>query len=207
MQTPSNRARQRQRPGPTGRGRAGVVAVLAAALVALAATGCASDGGRRGGVASLNGGNANQAADKNASKQKDAQQGAIDFARCMREHGIDMPDPVVERNGPTKFEVRGRGKPGDPKKAQDAHRACQHHLQNGGQGPPRLDPKMQDQMLKFARCMRQHGIDMPDPTPQGGLVFRSTKGDAESPKFRAAERACESLMPKPDKTDNAGGTR
>jgi hypothetical protein len=45
--------------------------------------------------------------------------------------------------------------------------------------------------LNWARCMRQHGINLPDPkiTPDGiDLPKASVKPD--DPKFRAAEQTC-----------------
>jgi len=188
-----------------GRGRVRAAAVLAAALLALAAAGCAGNGGKRGGVASLGqAGNAKQSDSGNkASQGKDAQQGALDFARCMREHGIDMPDPKLDANGLMRIQVGGRR--ADPKKLQAAQQACQQHLQNGGEGPRKLDPKMQDQALKFARCMREHGVDMPDPKPDGGLVLQAGPGP-ESPKFKEAQQACQSLMPALDaQREDSGG--
>jgi hypothetical protein len=53
--------------------------------------------------------------------------------------------------------------------------------------------------LAFSRCMRAHGITaFPDPNPQGGLDLNAGPGtglDPKSPQFKAAWRACESLMP------------
>ncbi|HEV8651062.1 MAG TPA: hypothetical protein VG276_17160 [Actinomycetes bacterium] len=198
--------------GRSGRGRVAVVAVLAAALLALAATGCAGDGDKGSGVASLSQASKAKQPDTGtkAGEKKDAQQSAIDFAKCMRQHGIDMPDPKVDGNGLMKMEVGERGgKPADPNKLKTAHQACQQHLQNGGEGPRQPDPKMQDQMLKFARCMREHGIDMPDPSPDGGLVVQDGKAAGpDSSKFKEAEQACQSLMPKlAAKAEDTGGTR
>jgi hypothetical protein len=42
--------------------------------------------------------------------------------------------------------------------------------------------------LAFARCLRQHGIDIPDPTPDGRVDLRDI--DPDDPKVKAAERAC-----------------
>jgi hypothetical protein len=64
-----------------------------------------------------------------------------------------------------------------------------------------------EQMRKFAACMRAHGVDMPDPqsdtgsgdTGSGVSVIRS--GDPgkdlgpDSPTFKAAQEACRSLAP------------
>jgi hypothetical protein len=48
--------------------------------------------------------------------------------------------------------------------------------------------------LAYVRCMRQHGINMPDPTPDGGVELRGF--DPDDPKFKAAERACPGFRPK-----------
>jgi hypothetical protein len=48
--------------------------------------------------------------------------------------------------------------------------------------------------LAFARCMRQHGIDMPDPKPDGRVDAPGI--DPDDPKFKAAEQACQQYEPK-----------
>ena len=50
--------------------------------------------------------------------------------------------------------------------------------------------------LKFARCMRAHGVpDFPDPAAGGG-GFQLVSGiDPQSPAFRAARQACAQLSP------------
>jgi hypothetical protein len=127
------------------------------------------------------------------SASKDPQEAALEFAKCMREHGVDMPDPEVDSQGRIRVTARaGRGQ-ADPKKLDEAQRACGHLMGGGGEGPGRLDPKAQDAMLAFARCMREHGIDMPDPTGDG-LLFNRKRGqgpDPSSSKFKEAERACD----------------
>ena len=35
--------------------------------------------------------------------------------------------------------------------------------EGGGQGGRPVDPEFQDAMVEFAECMREHGIDVPDP--------------------------------------------
>jgi hypothetical protein len=50
--------------------------------------------------------------------------------------------------------------------------------------------------LAYARCMRQHGINMPDPTPDGSLPNRGSGVNPDDPKFKAAERACPGFRPK-----------
>jgi hypothetical protein len=59
-------------------------------------------------------------------------------------------------------------------------------------------------MLAYTDCMRSHGIaDFPDPTPGpngqgGGFSIRGGPGsdlDPNSPRFEAANRACQALLP------------
>jgi hypothetical protein len=107
------------------------VAVLGLGLaLALAACGGSPDGDP---VASLSGDNATgTTAGAAKTPSKDPQQAALDFARCMREHGIDMPDPTGDG-----LMLRREGENGpDPEseKFQEAERACDHHLANLGRG-------------------------------------------------------------------------
>jgi hypothetical protein len=147
-----------------------------------------------GGVATLGGdGAGDRQTGGSGTARKDPQEAALEFAKCMREHGVDMPDPEVDSQGRIRVTVRaGRGQ-ADPKKLNEAQQACGHLMGGGGDGPGRLDPKAQDAMLAFAKCMREHGIDMPDPTGNG-LLFNSQRGqgpDPSSSKFKEAERACD----------------
>jgi hypothetical protein len=54
-----------------------------------------------------------------------------------------------------------------------------------------------DALVAFAACMRENGVpDFPDPVPSGGGLSLSTDGvDADSPRFKAAEEACQKLLP------------
>ncbi|HEX2275226.1 MAG TPA: hypothetical protein VHG90_15265, partial [Acidimicrobiales bacterium] len=139
------------------------------------------------------------------TKKTDARQAHLDFARCMREHGVDMPDPTFEDNGMVKFEAR-QGGGGEVEQAGEldatfgeAERACRHHLAgvmgNGPDGKP--DAELQDRALKFARCMREHGVaNFPDPDlSEGGMVKIGGEGlDPSSPTFQEAQKACQSIM-------------
>ena len=51
-------------------------------------------------------------------QQKEFQEAALAHARCMREHGIDIPDPTFGENGGAQIRIGGRGTgldPDDPK--------------------------------------------------------------------------------------------
>jgi hypothetical protein len=146
-------------------------------------------------VASLSGGEPTATTGGGATEaSRDPQQAALDFARCMREHGVDMPDPEVDDQGRVRVRIGagGAGARPDPKKLEAAQEAC-GGLMGGGDGDRQLDPAARDAMVAFARCMREHGIDMPDPTGDGLMLRRDGEDgpDPGSAKFREAEQACD----------------
>jgi hypothetical protein len=124
----------------------------------------------------------------------------------MRSHGVpDFPDP--NSNGQIQL-AAGPGSdllPG-PARFKSAQQACKSLT------PVRSPAQQRQQLaaaLRFARCMRAHGMpSFPDPTPQTGLQTRSGGGhsggggntlgngvDPNSPQFQAANRSCRSLTP------------
>ena len=142
----------------------------------------------------------------------DPGEAALQFAKCMREHGIDMPDPQVSDEGGVMVAVGGPGQDGadapDPKDFEAANKECQHFMQDvvAGFDPPSEEDqkKMQEQALAFAKCMRDHGIDMPDPQfgdgdgtfsislggPNAGASDDGPQIDPTSDEFKAASEAC-----------------
>jgi hypothetical protein len=52
-------------------------------------------------------------------------------------------------------------------------------------------------LIKFASCMRSHGVpNFPDPSPGGGLKIDASTGiNPQSPAFQSAQTACSKLMP------------
>jgi hypothetical protein len=129
----------------------------------------------------------------------------------MREHGIDMPDPQRVGKGGIKLSG-GKGVDFNDPKMKAAQSACQKYMQIGG--GETLDPakraKLQEAALSYARCMRGHGVDMPDPklAGNGGLTFQAgpagpkRNGSApkglgvspDSPKFKSADQACSHFL-------------
>ncbi|HEU5156507.1 MAG TPA: hypothetical protein VFU43_05885 [Streptosporangiaceae bacterium] len=172
------------------------LAVVVPAVFGLAA--CGGQGGDDGGgVASADGGTAAPSASASPSQSLDPRDAALKFAQCMRENGVDMPDPGA--NG----RIQIRANPGNRAKVQAAMKKCQHFMQGGRLGNPD-DPQVRDRMLKFAQCMRQHGINVPDPKPGEGIQLRLDKGSQA--KLRAAQEACRQYAPGGgEKRPNSGG--
>ncbi|HZB33336.1 MAG TPA: hypothetical protein VE465_24470 [Streptosporangiaceae bacterium] len=151
--------------------------------------GLAACGGKAGddGIASAVGGTAKQSASASPSQTLNPQDAALKFAQCMRQNGVDIPDPSADG----RFQIRA--KPGNQAKVQAAMKKCQHFMKAGGRLGNPDDPKVRDRMLKFAQCMRQHGIDVPDPRPGQGIQLRVNRGSEA--KFRAAQEACRQYAP------------
>ena len=66
--------------------------------------------------------------------------------------------------------------------------------------------KFRKAALEHSRCMREHGIDMPDPKfdEDGGAQIRIGRGsgiDLDDPKFQKAQEACRDKMPMLGSTD------
>ena len=143
----------------------------------------------------------------------------LDFAQCMREHGIDMPDPQFNGDGraacsPPASGGGRRAPPLDKAKMDEAQKACQSFLDKVQSNMPPPDPaemeKQKQKMLDFAQCMRDHGIDFPDPqinTDGGGLqVQMGGPGmDPSSPAFKEANDACATEVGMPAARTVTGG--
>ena len=129
-----------------------------------------------------------------ASTSASSQTSMVAFAQCMRSHGLpDFPDP--SSNGGIK--VNGsQGGALDPNSAQyqTAFAACKSLMPRGNGGGKR---PARAQMLKYAQCMRAHGVtDFPDPNADGGLNLGGSGDlDPSSPLFQQADSKCKQNLP------------
>jgi hypothetical protein len=179
------------------RTRMGLVPGLLVAL-ALAVAACGGGGGKADGVASLGDGKATATTRPGGSS--DLMQAARNWARCMRQHGVNLPDPQIAAD-----RLVLPPHPKSPKVAAAAQ-ACRQYLPNGGQ-PPALTAEQRQRALAFARCVRQHGItNMPDPQfPENRLVQNFPPGmERGNPRLSAAVQACQQFLPA-DKRGGGGG--
>jgi hypothetical protein len=142
-----------------------LVALGLAGLIGLINAGCGSNASSKTGTASSTGtaGTASSATrtagttSSGADKKLTAQEKAVKFAECMRANGVPhFPDPGSK--GETNFGV-------DVSrdvwlKAVDACKA----LKPPGALSSKRTPKEQSATLRFAQCVREHGVkDFPDP--------------------------------------------
>jgi hypothetical protein len=174
MNATNGSTRSRERPRRPPPGRAGVLAAGMAAI-AMLATACG-------------GGSAGSAGGPGQSNF----QVAIGYANCMRSHGApNWPDP----NSQGQF-VKTKTNTADFQAPASAYKACLHLLPNGGQLTAAQQQIISPLMLKFADCMRSHGItNFPDPTVNAKGVTVDPHGlNMSSAQFHAAQQACRKYL-------------
>ena len=188
MRTHSRQRRSRSR---------GVLALLALPLAAVAAACSSSPSSPQ--VAHLPGHGGHVKAGVQLT-QAQSDRDMIDFAHCLRAHGVPVPDPF-HRAGHAGLSI---ALPAQTAANRPAFSACMHFLQ------PIIQMKnaaaeaavahQLPALTRYARCMRQHDINMLDPTTTGQLNLGTVPGITSnfgrySPQFRTADRACRHLLP------------
>ena len=132
----------------------------------------------------------------------DVEDAGLDYARCMREHGVDVPDPQPGAGG-----LRGMFTDGDRRSDpgfREAESECRKHLRDlVSQIDEGQRRDFEEARLEFARCMREKGFDVPDlrsggAPPEGGS---SGQGgalgdlDLDDPRVQDPMEACSEQGP------------
>jgi hypothetical protein len=186
---------------------------MLAAAAALSAA-CSSGSGAQAGpgnspVASLAGHGTSAAGAPQMPNAAQADQDFVNFARCMRAHGVQMRDP---------FHIPGHSglsidMPTRDAATSAAYGVCTHFItkiiaakQAGAASQAVADLPA---LTRYARCMRDHDISMLDPGPQGQLNLGNVPGITSdfgrySPQFRAADQACRHMLPPGVHDDGTG---
>ncbi|MBV8218144.1 MAG: hypothetical protein JO325_06760 [Solirubrobacterales bacterium] len=113
-----------------------------------------------------------------------------EFAACARAHGVPVPDPNSQGqiSGAEQLRQRYINTP----EGQVTLRACGGYLQRAAaQLTLTNTPQRRNVALRFARCMRAHGVPVPDPGPNGQINAPSI--NQPSPQVQQAMTACSSL--------------
>jgi len=191
------------RKSSLARWRCGGPGVLAGlTLVAVLSAACSSPSPSRS-IASLSNGSTTttRPALTPAEQSAKSDQEMVDYARCLRSHGINEPDPVkvaghpgLSMQVPTRTPSNGT-----------AIDACDHLLGpqltgNGGAAAPAISATRLSALTKYAQCMRAHDISMLDPDQYGNIGLGKVAGidkgfGRNSPQFRSADTACRYLLP------------
>ena len=180
--------------------RLGLATLAVAVLLGTAA--CGSSGDDDAGdddVASLDDDSspATDATTEGTAAPEDFEEAMLAFTECMRDHGIDMPDPQISGDGGVAIAIEGEM---DDEVFQDAQTACEPLMENA-RGDLELDPEqlaeMQAEMLEFTECMREHGVDMADPVfsddgrvTQQGPPPGADGSEFDDDEFNAAAEEC-----------------
>jgi hypothetical protein len=204
--------------------------IAAIAVSAALVLGACGKGGGGDGVASLSGGGSTTTTVKGKkASQQDMRDALLGYTRCLRKHGVQVADPTFGSSGPSgngglsAGAAAGNGpqavianpagsitlpSPDDPA-FKKADKVCQPILRRSQQDLPQPSAeeqaKARDHALAFAKCMREHGVDMPDPKFDGeghvAIQIPGPKGkDPRSPlpqNVQDAQKACQSLMDLP----------
>jgi len=159
------------------------------------------------GVAHLSGTGSSATSTTLSSSQAD--QDFVDFAQCLRAHGVNEPDPV-HRPGHVGLSVEV---PPAGLSTNAALAACSHYI------APVVQMKQAHArqqlaswlpaLTRYAQCMRSHDIAMLDPGSEGQLSLGDVPGITNdfgrySPQFHAADSACRHLLPAGVHDDGTG---
>jgi len=140
--------------------------------------------------------------------EADLEEALLAFTACMREEGVDLPDPALDAQGNLKIAsfMADAGtvisEYGDVGELREAATTCRRHLDGVALRFASVDrTAMQDRMLAYAACMRENGFDMPDPDwdrgpglGRGGPFRGLGPTVLQDPVFREANEACQGVF-------------
>jgi hypothetical protein len=134
-----------------------------------------------------------------AAREQQAEVKFADFAKCLREHGIEATAATAPGGEGHGMRVKDAG----PAKMEAAQKACKKYQPE----PQKLNLSPQEKVEhaeaveKFAKCMREHGIEVHASSFEGRVSIRihGKPGEGgpnpESPAFQKAQQSCQGLLP------------
>ena len=168
-------------------------AALLITVLALMLAGCGG-GDDASDVASLE--DTSEASTTDTTEPLSDEEALIEFAACMRDQGMDFPDPTVDANGFPRFDFD------DPEAIDqdamfEAGEECRYLIEGVVLNLLDFDTaEFDDTFLEYAACMREQGIeDIPDSIDltsiieDGNLPF-----DPDDPAFTAADEQCRDVF-------------
>jgi len=113
---------------------------------------------------------------------------AIKYAQCLREHGLNVPDPEPGKG----FQLKVGPESGLSREQVD--KAMEECKQYNPQGDAAPNPEQEENGREFAACMRKNGVEsFPDPKPgQRGIMIGPESGN--DPDFDKAQQTCQPIM-------------
>lgn len=155
-------------------------------------------------LAACGGSSTNNAAEKERSSEAKAEAKFAEFAKCLREHGINAEAAAMPGGGHgVKVSPRSGG-PHGPQQFEAVQKACKRYQPEEKRVnlSPQEKVEHEEAVQKFARCMREHGIKVEASSAGGGVQISihahpGSEGgpNPESPAFQSAQNACQKLLP------------
>ncbi|KOV42014.1 hypothetical protein [Streptomyces sp. H021] len=145
----------------------------------LFATACANDPSEGEDTSASGGGNGSAAGGAGADADR-----AVKMRQCLREHGIDVPDPEPGQD-PRGMTLGGGA---DPQKMQEAMKSCGMQGPGSGKEPSQEE---KDKELKWIQCMRDNGVALKDPEYSGGARSAVEIPKGQEKAFEEAQKKCE----------------
>jgi len=133
------------------------------------------------------------------------EEGLIAFTECLREQGLEVGNPTVDADGnlqmpPIEISIEASdeaGIEGFEREINDKFAACESLMPRMGFTGSDLPDfsEMEDMLVEYAGCMRDNGVDMPDPDfSAGGGMIDLGIADPNDAAFQAADEACRSIL-------------
>ncbi|MEU4067335.1 hypothetical protein AB0F25_33885 [Streptomyces wedmorensis] len=175
-----------------------VLLAAAAAAMAFALTGCGDGGGEAGRIPTAGGTTAGQASGSGKDEVAAYVEGRRAYVKCLRENGIDAPDPdangqvdlgdgVALKKNPTFLTASEKCASLSPPVPEEIERRL----------APKLTPEQIKTQFAFADCMQKNGApDFPDPSPDGN-VYGDVQWDSTTAAAKQAARTCAPIIGRP----------
>ncbi|MEA2024643.1 MAG: hypothetical protein U9N79_10215 [Actinomycetota bacterium] len=166
---------------------------VASVAIALLAAACSS-GSDADGVASLTTTEGSPVVE--TTEPTNDEQALLNFSRCMRDQGVDFPDPIVDADGYPRFDF-ANPEDIDRDALFEAGEACLDLLEGVVLGLPDFDTaEFNDTFLEYAACMREHGFEeIPDRIDMTAIMRGEDPPiDPTDPDFIAADEQCRDIF-------------
>jgi hypothetical protein len=142
-----------------------------------------------------------------AAKEQQAEVKLADFAKCLREHGVNATASTGPGGEGHALRVQGAGGHANMEAAQRDCKKYQPEPQKVNLSPQQKVAQA-EAVEKFAKCMRQHGIEVKASSSEGRISIQihgkpGAGPNPESPAFQKAQQSCQPLLP--FKGKRAGG--
>jgi hypothetical protein len=142
-----------------------------------------------------------------AASEQQAEVKFADFAKCLREHGVNATASTGPGGEGHALRVKGAGGRANMEAAQKACKKYQPEQQKLSLSPQEK-VEHAEAVEKFAKCMREHGIEVHASSSEGRISIQihgkpGAGPNPESPAFQKAQQSCQPLLP--FKGKRAGG--